>query len=65
MYEVNNILIHYMWETNNTGKYNSPAENTKNEVHDEECTQDDHGHKKYPLPAVTHGICNLRREGQE
>lgn len=47
----------------NKMKLNSPAEDTKNEVHNEECTQDDHGHKKYPLPAVTHGICNLGREG--
>ena len=38
-----------------------PAEDTKNEVHHKECTKDDHGYKKDPLPAVTHGISNLWR----
>lgn len=53
-----------MCDTNKVRRLNSPAEDTKNKVHNEECTQDDHGYEKYPLPAVTHGICNLGREGK-
>ena len=36
-----------------------PGQDTKNEVHDEEGTQDDHGDKVNELPLVAHGILNL------
>ena len=42
----------------------SPAEHTKNEIHDEKCAEHDHGHEVDELPGVAHGILNLR-EGLE
>ncbi len=38
---------------------NSPAEDTENEVHDKEGTEDDHGDEVRELPLVPHGILDL------
>ena len=39
---------------------NSPAENTKNEVHDEKGSENNHGNEISKLPCVAHGILNLK-----
>ena len=46
-----------------------PAENTKDEVHDEEGPQHHHGDEIAELPGVTHGVLDLiqaaaEREGE-
>ena len=40
-------------------KVYEPAENTEDEIHDEESTQDHHGDEVDPLPRIAHGIFNL------
>ena len=42
------------------GTSNSPAENTKNEVHDEESSKYNHRNEVCELPCVAHGILDLR-----
>ena len=37
----------------------SPAEHTKNQIHDEEGAEDDHGDEVAELPGVTHGVLDL------
>ena len=50
-------------KNNNWLKYShsndSPAEYTKNEVHDEERSKHDHGNEVDELPRRTHGILDL------
>ena len=38
---------------------NSPAEHTKNQIHDEKGTEDNHRDEVEELPGVTHGVLDL------
>ena len=44
----------------NIDRQNSPAENTKNEIHDEKGSENNHGNEISKLPCVAHGILNLK-----
>ena len=39
---------------------NSPTENTKNEVHDKEGSENNHRYEVRELPCVAHGVLDLR-----
>lgn len=43
-----------------TLSFNSPAEDTKNEVHDKKGSKNNHWDKVAKLPCVTHGILDLK-----
>ena len=42
------------------GGCDSPGEDTKNQVHDEESPEDHHGHEIDKLPGVPHSILDLK-----
>lgn len=37
-----------------------PRQHSENEVHDEECTENDQWHEVNPLPRVAHRVLNLQ-----